>query len=188
MRVLQPWSVGCSTRQRLTLVRLPISPRTGVRIVCRIFYSLNWMTIPEEFQDNLPAWMPGFKKILTYSNKLLEDPDEEMQAGPVESAQAAIVENVNLCVSAPLWVGCAAGTRAHGPRCAQVRRQVRGRVRAVLPTVRGGHLVAADARGCDAKVRQPRRDIAALPELSHEQVHAPGRVPGNVWVGGAITA
>ena len=64
--------------------------------MCRIFYSLNWMTIPEEFQDNLPHWMPGFKKILTYNNKLLEDPDEEMQAGPVESAQAAIVENVNL--------------------------------------------------------------------------------------------
>lgn len=68
----------------------------ALRTVCRIFYSLNWMTIPEHFEDNREVWMPGFLTMLKYSNPLLADPDEDMVAGPIETLQAAIVENVNL--------------------------------------------------------------------------------------------
>ena len=40
--------------------------------------------------------MPGFLTMLKYTNPLLADPDEDMVAGPIETLQAAIVENVNL--------------------------------------------------------------------------------------------
>lgn len=39
-------------------------------------------------------WMTPFLKFLSYSNKTLEDPDEEDEAGPIEKLQTAIIDNV----------------------------------------------------------------------------------------------
>lgn len=65
-----------------------------LRLVCRIFYSLNWQTIPEFFEDNMDKWMPEFEKYLGRDRKAgVEDDDEE---GPLERLQAAVVENVSL--------------------------------------------------------------------------------------------
>lgn len=68
----------------------------ALRLICRIFYSLNWQDLPEFFEENMETWMPNFRKLLSYKNPLLIDEDEDEKAGPLELVHAAIVENVNL--------------------------------------------------------------------------------------------
>lgn len=67
-----------------------------LRLMSRIFFSLNWQDIPEYFEDNVIAWMTEFAKYLTYHNPILVDEDEESEPGPIEKLQAAILENINL--------------------------------------------------------------------------------------------
>eukprot|EP01138_Halocafeteria_seosinensis_P008166 gb/GECG01008346.1/.p1 GENE.gb/GECG01008346.1/~~gb/GECG01008346.1/.p1 ORF type:complete len:1015 (+),score=119.70 gb/GECG01008346.1/:1-3045(+) len=68
----------------------------ALRVMARIFYSLNWITIPEYFEDHMKEWMTEFQKFLQYANPLLEDPDEPNEPGPIESLQAAILQNIHL--------------------------------------------------------------------------------------------
>ena len=42
-----------------------------MRLIGRIFFSLNWQTIPEFFEDILPVWMPEFSFLLGYRNSAL---------------------------------------------------------------------------------------------------------------------
>jgi exportin-2 (importin alpha re-exporter) len=70
-----------------------------VRLLSRIFYSLNWQDLPEYFEDHMGEWMQGFNKFLTYTNPLLnpEDPDDDdEEEGALDALQAAIVENLTL--------------------------------------------------------------------------------------------
>jgi exportin-2 (importin alpha re-exporter) len=70
---------------------------SALRLVARIFYSLNWQDIPEFYEDNMAPWMQGFQFFLdNYSNPLLVDEDEEDEPGPVEVLQTAVIENLNL--------------------------------------------------------------------------------------------
>ncbi|CAN0047642.1 unnamed protein product [Ascophyllum nodosum] len=69
----------------------------SVRLIMRIFYSLNWQDLPEVFENNMSQWMEGFHTYLTsYSNPLMDQPEGSEKAGPVETVQAAIVENILL--------------------------------------------------------------------------------------------
>ena len=68
----------------------------SLRSMARIFFSLNWQTIPEFFEDNMSAWMTEFHKFLANVNPLLVDPDEDDEPGPNERVQTAIVENLKL--------------------------------------------------------------------------------------------
>lgn len=68
----------------------------SIRIICRIFYSLNYQDMPEFFEDHIQEWMGEFSKYLIYENPLLVDPNEDDEPSPVDSLQAAIVENLNL--------------------------------------------------------------------------------------------
>eukprot|EP00904_Undaria_pinnatifida_P010098 jgi/Undpi1/6218/HiC_scaffold_20.g08702.m1 len=69
----------------------------SVRLVMRIFFSLNWQDLPEVFENNMDQWMEGFHNYLAvYSNPLLDQPEGSEAPGPVESVQAAIVENIRL--------------------------------------------------------------------------------------------
>ena len=68
-----------------------------LRLMTRVFYSLNWQDIPEYFEDNITTWMNEYAKYLVYDNPLLHDDREE--TGPVESLQTAIIENLNLYAS-----------------------------------------------------------------------------------------
>jgi len=70
-----------------------------LRLMTRIFYSLNWQDIPEFFEDNAKEWMNEFAKYLTYKNPTLVDLSEDNEAGPIEGLQAAILENLNLYTS-----------------------------------------------------------------------------------------
>jgi exportin-2 (importin alpha re-exporter) len=67
-----------------------------LRLMSRIYFSLNWQDIPEFFEENIAPWMTEFAKYLSYSNPLLVDEDEESEPGPIERLQAAILENLNL--------------------------------------------------------------------------------------------
>ena len=67
-----------------------------LRLMTRIFFSLNWQDIPEYFEDNVALWMSEFAKYLSYSNPLLVDDSEDSEPGAIEQLQAAILENLNL--------------------------------------------------------------------------------------------
>lgn len=69
-----------------------------LRLMARIFFSLNWQDLPEYFEDNMRLWMGEFAKLLEYANPLMVDRDEESEPGPTESLQTAIIENVELYV------------------------------------------------------------------------------------------
>lgn len=69
-----------------------------MRLIARIFFSLNWQDIPEVFEDNVSLWMIEFAKYLSYNHPSLEERAMRNTAepGPVESLQAAIVDNLVL--------------------------------------------------------------------------------------------
>jgi len=67
-----------------------------IRLISRIFFSLNWQDIPEFFEDNVSVWMTEFTKYLTYTNILLIDDNEDNESGPTEKLQSAIIDNINL--------------------------------------------------------------------------------------------
>jgi len=68
----------------------------ALRTMCRIFYSLNYQDLPEFFEDHMGEWMGQFSKYLEYVNPLFIDEDEEDETSPVDTLQAAIVENLHL--------------------------------------------------------------------------------------------
>ena len=70
-----------------------------LRLMTRIFFSLNWQDLPEFFEDNIGLWMGEFAKYLTYFNPLLVNPSDEIEPGPIEKLQAAIIENLSLYVT-----------------------------------------------------------------------------------------
>jgi len=67
-----------------------------IRLISRIFFSLNWQDIPEFFEDNVIIWMTEFAKYLTYTNHLLLDDNEDNESGPIEKLQSAIIDNIDL--------------------------------------------------------------------------------------------
>ena len=70
-----------------------------IRLMTRIFFSLNWQDLPEFFEDNITVWMEEFSKYLTYHNPILVNAGETIEPGPIEKLQAAIVENLSLYVT-----------------------------------------------------------------------------------------
>jgi exportin-2 (importin alpha re-exporter) len=68
----------------------------ALRLMCRIFYSLNYQDLPEFFEDHIQEWMGEFAKYLQYKNPLLVDEDEEDDPSPVDKLQTAIIENLKL--------------------------------------------------------------------------------------------
>ena len=70
-----------------------------IRLMTRIYFSLNWQDIPEFFENNIQLWMTEFSFYLSYSNPLLINNNEDMVPGPIEKLQANIIENLNLYAS-----------------------------------------------------------------------------------------
>jgi exportin-2 (importin alpha re-exporter) len=68
----------------------------ALRLICRIFYSLNFHDLPEFFEDHIDEWMKGFAKYLEYQNPVLVDESEDDQPGPIEKLQAAIIASLDL--------------------------------------------------------------------------------------------
>lgn len=68
----------------------------ALRLMSRIFYSLNWLDLPEFFEDHMPEWMAQFLAYFAYDNPALVDADNEDAPDPIDLLLVAIVENVNL--------------------------------------------------------------------------------------------
>lgn len=74
-----------------------LAPRfEALRLMCRIFFSLNFQDLPEFFEDHMKEWMDEFSKYLAYKNPLLVDDSEDDEPGPIEKLQAAIIECIKL--------------------------------------------------------------------------------------------
>lgn len=67
----------------------------SLRLMCRIFFSLNYQDLPEFFEDHMKEWMEQFAKYLQYSNPCVED-DSDTDPSPIDKLQAAIVQNLAL--------------------------------------------------------------------------------------------
>lgn len=68
----------------------------ALRLINRIFYSLNYQDLPEFFEDHMEEWMSDFGKYLQYKNPVLEDEDEETEPSPIDKLQTAIIANLAL--------------------------------------------------------------------------------------------
>lgn len=77
-----------------------LAPRLEcLRIMSRIYYSLNYQDVPEFFEDHSSEWMREFSKYLQYTNPCVTDADEETEPGPIDNLQAAIIKNLDLYAS-----------------------------------------------------------------------------------------
>ncbi|KAE9466053.1 hypothetical protein C3L33_02034, partial [Rhododendron williamsianum] len=65
------------------------------RLCCRIFYSLNFLVLPECFEDHMGEWMGEFQKYLTVKFSVLEDGGGDGLA-LVDELRAAVCENISL--------------------------------------------------------------------------------------------
>jgi len=68
----------------------------ALRLMCCIFFCLNYQDLPEFFEDHMQEWMAEFAKYLEYQNPLLTDADEEIEPSPIDKLQSAVVEDLNL--------------------------------------------------------------------------------------------
>mmetsp|Transcript_11685 Transcript_11685/g.49963 ORF Transcript_11685/g.49963 Transcript_11685/m.49963 type:complete len:1008 (+) Transcript_11685:289-3312(+) len=66
-----------------------------IRLVCRIFFSLNSQELPEVFEDDMDKWMGAFHGLLAYENVALDGLHE---GSPSDAVKAAICDNVNLYI------------------------------------------------------------------------------------------
>jgi exportin-2 (importin alpha re-exporter) len=74
-----------------------LKPRfESLRLMCRIFFSLNFQDLPEFFEDHMKEWMEEFAKYLQYKNPLLDDGSEEDNPSPIDQLQSAIIENLKI--------------------------------------------------------------------------------------------
>lgn len=70
-----------------------------LRLMTRIFYSLNWQDLPEFFEDNMSFWMQEFLRYLRYRNPILVDASETTEPGAIDKLHAAVIENLSLYAS-----------------------------------------------------------------------------------------
>ncbi|XP_068667006.1 exportin-2-like [Aristolochia californica] len=64
------------------------------RLCCRIFYSLNFLELPEFFEDHMKEWMTEFQNYLTTPYPALENDQNGMKV--VDGLRAAICDNISL--------------------------------------------------------------------------------------------
>ena len=63
-----------------------------LRLIYRIAFSLNFQDLPEYFEDHMGEWMEESAKYLQPKIfPVLDDPDEELEPGPLDKVQAAII-------------------------------------------------------------------------------------------------
>lgn len=68
---------------------------SNIRLVCRIFYSLNSPGLTQDMEDTLKGWFAEFHTYLTYDNPALADKDPDKQS-PLDAVKAAVCQNINL--------------------------------------------------------------------------------------------
>lgn len=68
---------------------------SSIRLVCRIFYSLNSPGLTQEMEDTLTGWFAEFHTFLVYDNPALADNDPDKESS-VDAVKAAVCQNINL--------------------------------------------------------------------------------------------
>ena len=68
----------------------------NINLLLQIFYSLNWVDLPEFFEDNMNDFFGMFHGILKYSNPLVETSSDDTEAGLLDISKSLIIEIVNL--------------------------------------------------------------------------------------------
>ncbi|GBG65232.1 hypothetical protein CBR_g50023 [Chara braunii] len=102
-RVGELIAVGGASMDPATLKKLLESQR----LICRIFFSLNWLTLPEVFEDHLDEWMSEFRKYLVYDDNgalaasgggggAAAAAGDRGGESVLDRLKAAICENINL--------------------------------------------------------------------------------------------
>ena len=66
------------------------------RIMCSIFYLLNWLEPPEYFEDHLSEWVGWFHKALVEQNAVTTSAADDVDAGALEQLKGAALEAVEL--------------------------------------------------------------------------------------------
>jgi exportin-2 (importin alpha re-exporter) len=77
-----------------------VSLFTAIKLMSKIFYSLNAIDLPEYFEDHMNEWMTMFRKLLIFESnlpQLIGDEDSDT-AGLLHKVQALICNNLNLYV------------------------------------------------------------------------------------------
>jgi exportin-2 (importin alpha re-exporter) len=70
-----------------------------VKLLSKIFYSLNSIDLPEYFEDNMEVFMNQFRKYLHFqSNSPILLSEDEDKPGLIHKVQAQICENINLYI------------------------------------------------------------------------------------------
>ena len=80
-------------KQNLTLLY------EALTLMTEIFYSLNWYTIPEHFEDNMKVWMPAFRSFLSTKDNLgaiFAEPGNDDMETPREKLRCAIVSCISI--------------------------------------------------------------------------------------------
>lgn len=74
-----------------------LKPRfEALRLICQIYYSLNFQDLPEFFEDHMGEWMADFAVYLQYQNPALADDSEELNPSPIDQLQAAVIQILSL--------------------------------------------------------------------------------------------
>jgi exportin-2 (importin alpha re-exporter) len=78
--------------QALATHRPALAPLLGcLKSACGIFHALNWIDLPEFFEDNIARWMGFFHKYLSMNDPRVKSGDDDVDEGPLEGVQAAVL-------------------------------------------------------------------------------------------------
>jgi len=69
-----------------------------LRLICRIFFSLNSQELPEVFEDAIGEWMELFHTFLTYSPPAALASVDTEKASDADQLKAAVCDNINLYI------------------------------------------------------------------------------------------
>lgn len=71
----------------------------SLRLLVKIYYSLNYQDLPEFFEDHMDEVMMEFRKYLQFNNPIVVDPNEENEPSPIDKLQAGIIDVLDLYAS-----------------------------------------------------------------------------------------
>jgi len=69
----------------------------AISVMLKIFYSLNYVDLPEVFEDNMKPWMEIFHKLLTWPPTLLPI-EEDGEPNEILLLHSAVCENITLYI------------------------------------------------------------------------------------------
>eukprot|EP01130_Rhizamoeba_saxonica_P016728 TRINITY_DN7787_c0_g1_i1.p1 TRINITY_DN7787_c0_g1~~TRINITY_DN7787_c0_g1_i1.p1 ORF type:complete len:982 (-),score=176.56 TRINITY_DN7787_c0_g1_i1:71-2974(-) len=70
----------------------------SANLLSKIFYSLNYIDLPEYFEDHMAEWMQGFRFFLNYQTTDQGIVGDNYSHGVLQKIQSAILKNTNLYV------------------------------------------------------------------------------------------